>query len=472
MKALIIIRAEESRWLQSYFPDLHPAMVPICNKPLLEFFVDFAVANRCESIRIILEEPGPAVEAWFGRGERFGVEISYSDIMLNDSVDTLLAKNRAFCDQSSLMIFDGFFFIHYNKQGRDVPWQQNTDSGLLSSCPGGMVLYARDEHCQKNISAGSTSVDFALSSLQSIDDLFQLSMQILAAEPDHYVLPGYSEDKLIFIGRNVEMGEQVSLVGPLMLGDHVRLCDKTVIGPGAIIGSGSIIDRGTEIVRSLVIGSSYIGRNLTLKEKIVQGEQLISPLDGTCQNIRDHFLVSDISEETSFQLISRASNSFLALLLGTVQFTPYLVLWLLCHLQRDWQQEQRSCLLNRKGRSAQLLLVRNPRGSLSGQLFRALSLHKFPLLWAVIRGRLKLVGNRLLEDTDRNRQLLADFQSYRPGVFAYSEVENLASESLEAEVAERFYAAGRGPWHDSKIFIRLLVARLTGRINQENQDAY
>ena len=61
MNSLIIIQEKDYSWLRSPHFEDHPAMVSLCNKPLLEYLIDFVVLLGCKKIRLVLEEPEESV---------------------------------------------------------------------------------------------------------------------------------------------------------------------------------------------------------------------------------------------------------------------------------------------------------------------------------------------------------------------------------------------------------------------------
>jgi NDP-sugar pyrophosphorylase family protein len=468
MKALIIIRETDCSWLRKYFKDSHPAMMAICNKPLLGFMVDFAVLNGCNAVRLLMDEPGSDVEDYFATGSRWGIDISYGSFSSGDSIDTILTQNHSFFQKSPLLLMDGFFFVHYDKSIDYQNWRRHTDSNLLSSCNTGSILYTGNAFAQNSTSSVQTKADFALSSLETIDDIFQISMQILTAEQKHYVLPGYTNsEQRILKGRDVEIARDVTITEPVIIGNHVRLRSKSSIGPGVVLGSNVIIDEGTELEQGVVLPGSYVGRNLSVKNKIIHGELIISPKTGQQLQVQDSFLVSSISSKLLPELLNTIGNGMLALLLASLQVVPFLLLHVLCRLQNDYQTNKQRYLVNNKGGTASFHHIKNSHGSQSGKVFRALSLHKFPLLGKVISGKIRLVGNRLLPANNNNQQLVADFHDYAPGVFAYTESAKSIPGSGEAETAERFYAGKRGLSEDSKVVMALLLSRLTRKFNEK-----
>jgi len=143
-----------------------------------------------------MDEPGADVEIYFNTGSRWGISISFGSFRNHDTIDHILEKNSRYCKEDSLLLLDGYFFIHYDKKINYGNWQKDSKSSRIINCQTGSVLYARDKDCLANISSVLTKVDFALSPLESLDDIFHITMQVLAAEQQHYVLPGYGVERV------------------------------------------------------------------------------------------------------------------------------------------------------------------------------------------------------------------------------------------------------------------------------------
>ncbi len=266
MKALIILRERDCGWLREIYTS-HPSMFPVCNKPLLEYFIDFAILNGCSDVRMVFDEPGVEIESFFNTGSRWGIRISYGSFRKSDSIDHVIEKNSHYSQNSSLLILDGFFFIHYDKGKNYGHWQKGSKSSLSVTCQSGSVLFAQNKTCLRNISTAPPQVEFAISPLESLDDIYQITMQVLAAEQHHYVLPGYGIERGIIMGKNVQIDRDVTLNEPVIIGDNVRLLGSAVIGPLAVIGSNVIIDKGTNVHESVVVEESNLGSKNT-REKM------------------------------------------------------------------------------------------------------------------------------------------------------------------------------------------------------------
>jgi len=115
MKTLIVVKESEYAWLRDLFPTRHPLLAPVCNKPLLSYWVDFAIHGGSREIRLVSDGSLKEVESWFGDGIPWGVNMSYAPIRATDELEDVLKKNNRFVANTRLLIMQGFFFPHYNK---------------------------------------------------------------------------------------------------------------------------------------------------------------------------------------------------------------------------------------------------------------------------------------------------------------------------------------------------------------------
>ncbi|WP_136806954.1 NDP-sugar synthase [Desulfosediminicola flagellatus] len=463
MKALICIREKYYSWVQDAFPGKHPALLRICNKPLIEYMLDFVILNGCTSARLIFDEPSPEIESYLGTGSRWGIELSFSNSRDSDSIDSILLKNDKFIQNTPLLMLEGFFFIHYDKKLDYRNWQETSDSGKMISCTTGAIRFGRDSKEIQSMSPSALDAELSLSSLESVKDIYQICMEVLAQEQDNYVLPGYSADKGTILGRNVEIGKDVVINPPVIIGDNVRLLGEAVIGPSAVIDKNVIIDSATEVKESAVLEGSYLGRNLYVDKKIVSGRTIFSGTDAESIDIEDAFLFSEISPVIPWQRIRQLISSIGAVILLLILGIPYLILGILRKLQGDWKKQQIRCYINHTGDTVEVNTIASNKETLTGRLFSTFYLEKIPLLMLAIQGKMRLIGNLLLPATSENHQSLQSFPEYAPGVFSYTEADNIAPGTIESEVAERFYAAHRSVVQDTKMLAKAL---LTGPDNK------
>ncbi len=306
MKAVIILRQDKSKWVESLGFNCHPAMVPICNKPLLEYIVDFMVLSQCASITINMEIPSREIQDYFGDGKRFGTCISYMAIDKEEGIGRIIEDNDiySYCSSFPLIILDGLFFIHYDKSEFNADWTQALDTGVMASCNSGNLLIIPNVQNLRNLSRINPGIPFSLSKMKNIDDFVRINMEILEAEQEHYILPGYRQSQKINFGKNVGIGKNVKITPPVILGNNVRLQDDVRVGPHTVIGQNVILDEKSSVDRSMVLSNTYVGKDLEVSKKIIGGKKVINVQNKDILEVDDHSLFSDLPNTVSFSLVT------------------------------------------------------------------------------------------------------------------------------------------------------------------------
>ena len=178
MNSLIIIREKHYSWLRGLGSADHPAMVTICNKPILEYMVDFIVMIGGKKIRLVFEEPDGSVEEYFGNGERWGVDIEYGNAQSGDTIAKVVEKNSSFGEQAPLIVIDGLLFIHYDKNTRYEIIPEGPGTGFLYKSENGSISYSTADAKERSSSCNLLAADTLFSrALLTIWRLHQPSLQ-------------------------------------------------------------------------------------------------------------------------------------------------------------------------------------------------------------------------------------------------------------------------------------------------------
>lgn len=77
------------------------------------------------------------------------------------------------------------------------------------------------------------------------------------------------------VGTGVSVGNQSSLVGPIVIGKNTKIGERVLIGPYSVIGSDCIIEDDVKILSSYVFDGTKIGRNTTLSGAIADSDSNI-----------------------------------------------------------------------------------------------------------------------------------------------------------------------------------------------------
>jgi hypothetical protein len=456
MRCLIYARSEDAAWLKDYFPDIEAYLLKIVNKPLLEYAMDFFSLLGVEELRIVSDSSNKAIENFFKDGARWGVKTSYALAHPKDSLKTIYLKNISFCKNHDLLIWNGFFFLQFDKSKLNCA--EELQKKFYSKNKRFIFLPKQYLLNQLSPEDEMDSSCFVTHSITNIVEYYRLSMAILCKHNKDYVLPGYSNEKDAFLGLNVVYPHSSEIQPPIMLGNNCRFQKNTLIGPNSIVGNNVIIDENTSVTDSIVYDNTYIGKDLDLDRKIVYKGNLINAENGELIQINDKVLVSQVELGIVTTFFNRTVQRILALILCLIQVIPWLLLFLPYRLFRGSFRSDR--LLSKNLRSKPYtdaeLLGRTPWG----RFLVRLSLDKFDqILSAGFTRRIYLVGNRLLSNTVRHRNLIMDLPVYNPGAFSLA--ESFVNEDPDAELFHELEYIDRISTHyNIKILFRTLYNRL------------
>ena len=457
MKTLLVIRGQEYGWLLDMLPGVHPMLVPICNKPFIEFLVDFSILAGSDAIRIISDGLLGDVERYCENGGRWGIEISYGSMQPADSLDTVIEKNRRFCLDGRVIIISGFLFIRYDKKSDYASLFASLPAGELHSCCRGSISLTGNPVEGTNF-AGTTS--FAQTALDSISTYYNLSMEILKNELTNYVLPGYGSEADCFIGRNVTIPKSAEIKKPVMIGNNVQILANSVIDSNSVIGNNVIIDRESVVSESIIMDNTYIGEHLEVKHKIAAGNLLIDPESGSSIVMEDpHLLTSMTQSRAAGTMLRRIVHGIIAILMIIVQFLPWILLRPILGIQGKWKRNKTQYYTGLKGKTFTLTITTIDGNGPLGALARALSLDRFTLLFKVPGGALALIGNQPIPVNPAIRVIPSSKAGYSPAVFSYAEAEEWPEIGIDREIVEHYYSVHCNPLKDIAMTQKALFNR-------------
>lgn len=465
MKCLIYCHAEGAEWTRQYFSDVEAFMLPVGNKPLLEFFIEFCCLNEIKDIFIAQKNSSDEIESYFEDGSKLDINLNY--IMFDDEpgLEKLIASNKELFSDDSLLVFDGFFFLQYKKShlannflSHNKSWQILSDSG------NGLLLLKRpcSYKNKKVLNDFETNHSLQVKNINSIKAYFDLNMDMVAGAARNYVMPSYNSEKGVFIGQNVEIMYDCKLTKPIILSDNIQLKRRSDIGPGAIIGDNSLIDSDTTVRNSVLFSSSYIGSHLEIDNKIIYKRCLIDPYNGAMIHIVDDFLVAEVNNDLITSVVSRVLEVVFIFVLFCLQLPLYILLrpWVKCSYEKIevWRDKSGT-------RKTRLKRFISKADTNANKLFIKFSLDKFTLLPLCVMRRLRLIGSAPREATPESLRSIRELASYRPSAFSFSDMYGYEYNEEKRQVNELFYAKHTTVGLNVAIFFKTLIFNFFGTVN-------
>jgi hypothetical protein len=459
MKGLIIAREEPAQWVRRYFRGIDPYLLKIANKPLLEFFVDLMEIIGIEEIRFVYDYPSCEINNHFGDGTKWGLTFSYSLSKPEDTLKKIYLKNISFAKESELLIIEGFNFIYYDKNNIS----QENICGLCGSTENGIMKIVKYQDYKEVLECQNNNSRDELVPIRDIQSYYKISLSAINEYSSNFVLPGYSNEKQVFIGTDTSYPKTVSPDKPIMIGNHVRIHDMVIVGPNVVLGDNSIIDSMTTIKDSIVYDNTYIGQELDIIKKIVYKNTLISAVNGESINMNENFLLSGVERKYLVSTIQLLVQYLIAVIQFFIQLIPFILFF---PLMKRWEKKyslKKFHLMDKSFHSIKINNFNIENKPLLMRLFLRLSLDKFLLLPIFFKGEILLMGNKIMLDYKENRYIVRDLPFYKPGIFNYS--ESLGRDiPEEVEIHERVYSSEPTFMRDQGIFFNTLIKRLFGKI--------
>ena len=469
MKTLIVIRDADHRWFRELFPETSPLLMPVCNKPAVEYLIDFSILAGSTAIRIVSDSDGGDVERFCESGARWGVEINYANMQPSDDLRKIIERNRKFCLEERVMIISGILFVRYDRRFDYRSFIENHQDGELVSCGhGSIMLTGRSDVTANTLSPPHLSVP----ELDSVGHYFSLSQEVLASGAEVYVLPGYSNEADCHIGSNVLIRKGVEINRPVMIGNNVRILDGAVIGPRTVIGSNVIVDRKSSVVESMVLDDTYIGENLEARKRIAAGSLLLDPVSGACLQMEDRHLMSGIGRQrfVAASFMRRLAHAWVAGAMIALLLFPYLLIGVLLKRGGHVKKSRELCFSARRGDTFELTSTTIEHQGLTGEFAIALSLDRFAMLFKVLAGHLALIGCRPVRVAPGMSHLPDGASMYHPGVFSYAEAEAWPENALDSRIVDHYHLVHGSVIGDITMILKALFNRnKSTRKNHEHQ---
>jgi len=318
MKA-VILAAGEGKRLRPFTETLPKVMLPVANKPLLEYVVDAVKKSGISEIIIVVGYKKEVIMEYFKNYK--GVKITYveQDKQLGTSHALLQSKKQI---KESFIVLSGDNIID-QKSISNLITDNSKYSILIKENPQpskyGVVIIEKNklkeivekpkEEIGKFISTGiyklpktifeqieglaSDGIYDLSSVIQSIVDQGEIIDTIIANEWMDIVYPwdlikvneslinsapsskGGVIEKGVTIKGDVSIGKDTTIysgcyiVGPVVIGEGCEIGPNACIFPSTTIGDNSVVNPFSEIRNSVIMNDTHIGSNSSIKNSII-----------------------------------------------------------------------------------------------------------------------------------------------------------------------------------------------------------
>ena len=319
MKAVILVGGQGTR-LRPLTANTPKAMVPVLNKPFLEYVIGHLVRHNIRDIILAQGHLAQPIEDHFGNGRRFGVKLTYT--VEESPLGTAGAVKNAqrYLDGSFLVLNGDIFtdlditamlkFHREKKAGVTIaltPVEDPTSYGLVETNPAGRVMRflekpSREQVTTNMINAGTYIVEadvlaqvpgqtkfsferqlfpslleqgepiYAYPSPAYWIDIgnpakyFRLNKDLLSGKSVHYIS---SQDRGIIIGQNCRLHPTAEIEGPSVIGSNCTIGRKVTINGPVVIGADCHLHNGAVVEEAIIWRGVHIGADTRVKGSII-----------------------------------------------------------------------------------------------------------------------------------------------------------------------------------------------------------
>jgi len=404
-------------------------LVPLGNRPLIDYWLELCVQYGIQDVRLILGDGAEHVENYVNDGAQWGLHVSYAFLRDDHRPVSFLQRTPEQWRDGLLFLSGPLFPRRLTNAGAARPdengfyFQEDEGGGLCAICRRADELVA---FCSGAPGASRVrtfeELGLALDPIESTKEFFTINMRLAEGEMSRYLAPGYGAADGSCVGFNVIIPLSAEIAPSVIIGNDCRIGPMVSVGHGTVIGNRVVVDRQAELARCVILDGTYIGKQVEIHDKIVVAGRVIDPDEGIILELKDTWLLAKVAPllQTKDKCCA-VGGWLLAVLLFCLQVPPFLVLYGLIHWLGlgSFKRQLFHGVHLRMSRIA----VFHPTVALSSsvliRLFYALSLDLTPRMGGAALGRWLLCGQEPLRVPEDNA-LRGELAGYFPGVFSYA----------------------------------------------------
>lgn len=375
MQAVLLATGETNK-LRPLTETVPSPMVPVVGRPVMSYPLELLIRQNFKQIVVNLYSLANSIEAYFGTGGRWGIELQYvlqpqawgsagslrwarhhltepfvvlpADQLIDIDLLAILEQHEAKKSVATVVIHPGAnpHFSGFNLPGENIirpdqgTWFE-TGVYILNPCvleriPARTHYDITTDLIPDLIDAGMVVDSYKVygywNSLETFSDLqtaqnalLSSAQGILDGTPSiHYTsISGRRVQQGIWIGRNSNVHPEAQLIPPVFIGENCSISRGAEVGPEVVLGSDIMIDEDASVANSTILDGSYIGQLVNVDYRVVNKALMIDVNSGDSVYITDEHLLSKTYQDIDESSLSRVFDVVAALfiILFTLPFS-------------------------------------------------------------------------------------------------------------------------------------------------------
>ena len=389
-----------------------PALLPLANRPLLEYTLDDLAHAGVKEALIVISRNASQIESHFGNGEMWGMLFRYILSRGEESPRVIMQRTSALLKPPFLALRGDV----YRSQicAEFINWAQIADGQNIEAtiCHQRAAVYLVHEATatlpslnwrHRNSSFMHLQVDCGEGQISMVDtyaSFHRASLTLIESDKCANPLRVCKMDQNVSIGRLSKFNSDNHEGGKMVIGEQVKIDPGAKLKGPLVIGDRCYIDYGANIQNSIVFPGTYIGEGLTVENAIVTGSHLIRIDLGSAIPVGDPLLLSDIETDVN-SILAPLPERILGAFILLLSLPLWPVAFILSFLQNSGRVFSRLTVLSNH---IDILGQAKEVTAITFNTFIPL-FHKLPMLWLVACGDLRLFGSEPLLVSNQSSSL-------------------------------------------------------------------
>lgn len=458
------------------------ALLPIAGKPLVVHALESIARISPARVFVVVSPHADAVESELADGRRWGLELEYVLTQGTEVPDAIIERLRPRLEGDFLVVRGDVLLSPclpaFLDRARGLPGP--SVAATLNGAPTGVRLVRAEATGTLDLpyepesattwKEDAPTVELADARFSRIESLAAFHRANLDAAAGHYgalILPGRTIKPGIVAGRQSRLPLECVRGGPVFVGSRCDVKAGAELHGDVVLSDDVVVDRNATLRSAVVLPNTYVGEMVDVSDAIVWSNDLVHLESGAVARVTDEFLLADLGSGDLTEHVADAVHRAIGLVLLVVSLPLWPIL-AVASLLADL-----TCPL----RTIELLGNRTTVGPDGRRVRRTFSateaatrvpiLRHLPLLMAVVRGDLRLVGVTPLAPAEAARRT-EDWERLRDrapvGLIGPAQL-SLPDDAPDEErwVLEAYYAQTRTPVSDVAWLARGLGAFFTPR---------
>lgn len=485
---VVITLFNDSSPFQPITRDRPLGLLTCLNKPLLERRItEFVETGLTEIIVIAVEHP-QAVQEFVGPQTRWGAKINlqvFKDpCSPRETIERLsgLVSGPMLLVQCESLIDVDYLKVRKYQEENGIRLVQIKSRLLIDACQApDMGPCSEFSLADETVDTGALLFDPQFEAAPQVSDYLCDGVHINVVDPKSLwvanmaILGGkfqriYATDTSdlannIMTGHHSKIDRSVSIQGPVLIGNYVRILEGARLQEYSVICDGCIIDREAVVKSSVIMENTYVGAETSLEMTLAQSNFMIHMGIGVWTTVADPFLLSGAKKKVIYSWKDRLINFFTTIIL-LILVSPVLI------IKGIWRKAKGRDFFDRK-----TIMIRDIHGdpasadsAMRTNIFcyndSGPLLSRLPALLNVLAGRLKLVGVRPLNQEEFGLYT-EDWMKQRfeapDGLFTPIDAEGANDQAEDEKIAiENYYTVTRNFREDAKTLFKAILRLVIG----------